>query len=442
MASVYSKNLQVYSAEQFKSSLETGNENLYFSFGRVPSWTDDNNPPQANTSVAYFYDVWKNMLGVKRLQGNDVRLATRRNNWTANSVYHAYDDCGCSSLYNDPNVKFFVVTNDWNVYKCISNNKGSISTVQPTSTITSSSIETSDNYIWKYMYTLSDEDRLRFTTNGFIPIKKLNSDNGSLQWQVQDSSIFGSIESVVVSNAGSGYSVLTPPTISILGDGKDATAIATINATSTGIERITITNKGSGYTYANVAVSVSVANSAALRAVMSPPGGHGHNPVEELGGSNVVINIRLRGTEEGILDVQNEIRQVAILRDPKLSGGLSLASNLVYSQTTTVFTETGISDYLEDEYVYQGPSLENATFRGTVASWDPVTRKLELLDTIGNIKSEPLTGYTTKVSRSIVGSPIDKDLEPFTGSLLYIDNIKPIQRADDQTEDFKIVISF
>lgn len=442
MTSVYSKNLQVYSAEQFKASLETGNENIYFSFGRVPSWADDNNPPQANTSVAYFYDVWKNMLGVKRVQGNDVRLAIRRNDWQANTVYHAYDDCGCSSLFNDPNVKFFVVTNDWNVYKCISNNRGAVSTVQPTSTITSSSIETSDNYVWKYMYTLTDEDRLRFTTNGYIPIKRLAADDGSLQWQVQQSSIFGSIEHVTVASSGSGYSPSNPPIINIVGDGRDATAIATVNATTTGIERISITNKGAGYTYANVVIGTSVANSAVLRPIMSPPGGHGHNPVEELGGSSVVINTRLRGTEGNILDVANEIRQISLLRDPKLKDGQTLASNLVYSQTTTVFTETGISDYQEDEFVFQGPNLENATFRGTVASWDPVTRKLELVDTIGNIKSEPLTGYTTKVSRNIVGNPIEKDLEPFTGSLLYIDNIKPIQRAADQTEDFKIVISF
>ena len=235
MVSVYSKNLQVYNAEQFKTSLETGNEMVYFSFGRVPSWTDDNSPPQANTSVAYFYDVWKNMLGVKKVQGNDIRLGIKRTNWSSNTVYHAYDDCGCSLLQNNPNARYFVVTSDWNVYKCIANNKGAASTVQPTSTITTSSVETSDNYVWKYMYTLTDEERMRFTTDGYIPIKRLDADDGSLQWQVQQSSIFGSIESVVVSYPGSGYSVSNPPTVTIVGDGKDATAIATVNAISTGI---------------------------------------------------------------------------------------------------------------------------------------------------------------------------------------------------------------
>lgn len=441
MASVYSKNLQVYNAEQFKASVESDSGSyLYFTFGKVSPWANDADPPQANSSVSYFYDVWKNMIGAKKVQGNDVRLGIKRNDWTSNTVYHAYDDCGCSLLQNNPNARYYTVTSDWNVYKCISNNNGSISTVKPTSIITTSSVQTSDNYVWKYMYTLSDEERLRFVTNNYIPVKTLVEDDGSLQWQVQQASIFGSIESIFVTNPGSGYNPNVSPIITITGDGSGATAIATVNAISTGIERITITNKGSGYTYANVAVTAS-SNTAVARAVMSPPGGHGHNPAEELGGSNVILNVRLRGTEEGILDVENELRQVSIIKNPKLRSTQTLASNLVYSQTTSLIMDTGISNYSEDEYVYQGASLELASFRGTVASWDSGNNRLELIDVIGNPTTDILTGQTSKVSR-LVQSVIARDLEPFSGSLLYIDNIMPIQRAADQTEDFKIVISF
>lgn len=441
MASVYSKNLQVYNAEQFKASVESDSGSyLYFTFGKVSPWANDADPPQANSSVAYFYDVWKNMIGTKKVQGNDVRLGIKRNDWTSNTVYHAYDDCGCSLLQNNPNARYFIVTSDWNVYKCISNNNGSISTVKPTSIITTSSVQTSDNYVWKYMYTLSDEERLRFVTNNYIPVKTLVEDDGSLQWQVQQASIFGSVESVFVTYPGSGYNPSIPPTITITGDGTGATALATVNAISTGIERITITNKGSGYTYANVAITAT-SNTAAARAVMSPPGGHGHNPADELGGSNIILNVRLRGTEEGVLDVENELRQVSIIKNPKLRSTQTLASNLVYSQTTTLIMDTGISNYSEDEFVYQGASLEAASFRGTVASWDSSNNRLELIDVVGNPTTDILTGQTSKVSR-LVQSVTARDLESFSGSLLYIDNIMPIQRAADQTEDFKIVISF
>ena len=278
-------------------------------------------------------------------------------------------------------------------------------------------------------------------TTQYIPVKTLTEDDGSLQWQVQTAAVQGSIEAVFVMYSGSGYSANNPPTVTLVGDGTGATAIATVNATSTGIERITITNKGAGYTYANAILSVATANSANVRPIMSPPGGHGARPAEELGGTYAIINTRLRGTEDGILDVQNEFRQTALIKNPFLLNTQNLASNLVYSQTTTLIMDQGISNYAEDEFVYQGSSLATATFRGTVASWNPDTNVLELVDTIGNPTTDILTGNSTKVSR-YVESVIAKDLQPYSGSLLYINNITPIQRASDQTEDFKIVISF
>ena len=442
MASIYSTNLQVYNAEQFKNSIKSMEQPyIYFTFGKVGSWANDSAPPQANSSVAYFYDVWKNMVGAKKIQGNDIKLGVRRFDWTANTVFNAYDDCGCSLVLNSANSKYFVLTDDWNVYKCISNNRGSISTVKPTSKITSTSVETADSYIWKYMYTLSDEDRLRFLTAEYMPVKTLAEDDGSLQWQVQTAAVQGSIETVFVTYPGSGYSANNPPTVTLVGDGTGATAIATVNAISTGIEKISITNKGAGYTYANAILSVATANSANVRPVMSPPGGHGARPTEELGGTYAIINTRLRGTEDDILDVQNEFRQISLIKNPFLLNTQNLASNLVYSQTTTLIMDQGISNYAEDEFVYQGSSLATATFRGTVASWNPATNVLELVDTIGNPTTDILTGNSTKVSR-YVESVIAKDLQPYSGSLLYINNIVPIQRASDQTEDFKIVISF
>jgi hypothetical protein len=59
----------------------------------------------------------------------------------------------------------------------------------------------------------------------------------------------------------------------------------------------------------------------------------------------------------------------------------------------------------------------------------------------GTLTTDPLTGDTSKASRQVQSS-INKAFTPYTGSLLYINNITPIQRATDQTEDFKIVVSF
>ena len=440
MASIYTKSTQIFNAENFKASVGDASEPyVYFTFGKVDAWSSEVAPPQANSSVETFNQVWKNMMGAKKIVGNDVRLAIRRFDWVSGTVYDEYDDSEANLDMNDPDVKFYVVTDEWNVYKCLGNNNGGVSTVKPTTINTYIAERVADKYIWKYMYTLSDEEKLRFTTENYIPVRTLTEDNGTLQWHVQDSAVQGSIGSIKIVDTGSGYS--TTPTITITGDGTGAEAAATVNATTYGIESILITNKGQNYTYANVAIISATGSGANARAIMSPTGGHGANPVEELGGSFVMINPRLRGSESGIFDTQNEIRQIALIKNPVLRDGATIASGIVYSQTTTVEVEPTGDNYVEDEYVFQGASLSAASFKGRVVSWNSAQNLLNLIDVSGTLTTDGLTGDTSKASRLVLDS-IDKAFTPYTGSLLYINNIAPIQRATDQTEDFKIVVSF
>ena len=62
MASVRSKDFGIFVAKQFRESVsEPSGANLYLTFGKVLPWTNDANPPQANTSDASIYEVWDNM---------------------------------------------------------------------------------------------------------------------------------------------------------------------------------------------------------------------------------------------------------------------------------------------------------------------------------------------------------------------------------------------
>ena len=89
MASVYSKDLEVYSAEQFKKNIDGAN--VYLTFGYQSAWTNDQNPDQANTSVESYNETWRTMVGGKQIFGSDVYHVIPRFNWTANTVYMAYD---------------------------------------------------------------------------------------------------------------------------------------------------------------------------------------------------------------------------------------------------------------------------------------------------------------------------------------------------------------
>jgi len=173
------------------------------------------------------------------------------------------------------------------------------------------------------------------------------------------------IEKITITNPGYGYTEI--PTVTITGDGTGATALPRVNTQSNTISSIIISSKGSGYTHANVIISDSgTGANATARAVLSPPGGHGSNPLFELGGSYLVLNPRLKGSENGKFPTVNEFRQVSLLLNPKERATNNAAANVIYSQLVIAVLDTGITNYNQDELVYQGPSLSSATFTGII----------------------------------------------------------------------------
>jgi hypothetical protein len=442
--SVYSKNLNIFNAEQFKESAsESANSSLYFTIGKVEPWANDSAPLQANSSVTSLYEVYRNMVGAKRITGNDMYHCIRRIDWTQGTVYDRYDHCTCSLILFNANTDFYVVTPNWDVYKCISNNNGAPSQNVPTQKITTGTVQEADGYIWKYMYSISAAEQLRFTTDKYIPVKTLLNDDNSLQWDVQESAKDGTIDYVQILNAGQDYTDNTKIWVSITGDGTSANAFAQTNVMSNTISSIVMDIPGSGYTYADLTINddSGSGSGAVLRAIISPPGGHGSDPLRELGGSNLMINVRLRYDENEKLPVTNDFRQISIIKDPLIYGTNRVESNSVFDQTLSL-TLSGVGDdtFIEDEIVYQGVT-PNTTFTGTVVSWDS-SGILKLSDTRGSLIAASITGESSGATGVVSFPVIFPEVQPYSGQLLYIDNVQPISRSSDQIEDFKIVLKF
>lgn len=442
MASVRSKNLEISNAIQFRESVsEESNTKIYLTFGKVDAWSNESAPLQANSSVTSFYQVWDNMVGGKLITGNDIHHAIPRHDWTSNTSYDQYDHCTCSLMLFDANTKFYVVTDDWNVYKCISNNSGSLSTQKPTSVSTTATTNTSDGYVWKYMYTISPSERIKFTTSNYMPVKTLTINDNSLQWQVQQNAIKGAIDYIQVRNGGENYFENSAISIIITGDGTGANAFARVNTVSNTIANVVVDSVGSNYTYASAIITANTGANAELRVIVGPPNGHGSDPLRELGGSYLILNPRLRGSEGGILSVTNEYRQISLMEEPQFFGSNTVATNTVFSQLMTVTVNGTSVDYDEDEVVYQGTSLSSSYFRGRVVEWDSGNSSMKLSGTVGNPTADLLIGATSSAAR-FVDSVTNPTLKKYSGNLLYIDNVEPIQRSDDQTEDFKIILRF
>ena len=431
---------RVNNAEQFKESVTepTPNTNLYLTYGKVDAWENDFSPPVPNTSVISEYEIWSNMIAGKKILGNDISHVIPRFNWTANTSYIAYDHRN-PDLY-EYNTPFYVLTSDYNVYKCLANNNSADSTVEPTAINPSTPTETSDGYIWKYMYTISDSDLLRFATTNFMPVKTLPANEGSLQWSVQEAATEGAIYSIVVSNTGSGYTNTSNIIVTINGDGSSAEATATINTTSETVTSIVLTDYGQNYTQATVTISGGGGTGAEAAAIISPFGGHGSNPVYELGGSSLMLNAVIRNSEGSLLPVTNDVRQISLIKDPLKSDGQTVSTNIVVLHAQTI-TTTGTGDYQQDEIVYQGGSVSSASFLGRVVSWDSANGIAVVINTVGTPTTQSLIGATSTTGR-FVSAVKPSELKPYTGQILYVSNIEPIVRSSDQAEDYRIVLKF
>ena len=198
MAALVTNKFRIHNAKQFieafdEVSFTSGaavtdssgllNSNMYLFIGKVTGWSDDASPPTPTDSVANtHYENWRDMIAAKKITSTDVSHVIPRKNWTNNTNYFAYTD-NTSTLFSQD---FYVMTGDYNVYKCLSNSEtnssgttASTSTTKPTGTGTAI-ISTADGYKWKFMYQIPASDALKFVTPNYIPVDKVRRSNGYL----------------------------------------------------------------------------------------------------------------------------------------------------------------------------------------------------------------------------------------------------------------------
>ena len=425
MPSIVTSKFRVHNAQQFVESFsETSNTVMYLFVGKNTAFPDDNSPPTPINSTANIeFTPWRDMFGAKRIQSSDVSHAIPRYNWTSGTVYTEYSDTSTSLLTDT----FYVMTEDYNVYKCLFNAGNTASTTKPTG-VSTSQFTTADGYIWKYMYTVTTSNALKFLTTDYIPVQTLTTDGGEDQYDVQTAAVNGAVNVIKVTSGGSGYA--TAPAVTITGDGTGATANATITANA--VTSVTVTAAGTGYTRATVSFA---SGAAAATAVISPKGGHGSDAVEELGGKYVIINTRLEGSESNTISTANEFRQVGLVRDPFLFGTTTRATGSAFRQTFR-YTLSGITGtFTNDETVTSGSNTASVVEFTTPNLF--VTKPVNAAFANGATVTGGTSGATATISA--ISTP---SLEAYTGDLLYVENRVPISRASDQIEDVKLIIQF
>ena len=452
MAAIITNKFRIHNAESYIEGFsESAATNVYLFIGRPQPWTDDTSPPTPADNSDTNFNAYDDMVAMKRVTASDVTHAVVRRDWTSGTVYDEYahdytssnqSNSGASDLFS---ATFYVLTEDYNVYKCISNNGNTASTTKPTGTSTGY-ITTADGYEWKYMYTVSAADALKFLSTDFMPVKYVTSDPGAgqpykEQWDTQQNATDGEIKNILITNAGSGYS--SAPTVTITGDGTGATATATVSAGN--ITAVSITNEGSGYTQATITLSGGGGTGGAMKAIISPKGGHSSNPVHELGGFYVMNNVRLEYNDgAGDFPVSNDYRRIGLVRDPYNYGTSVVATDTTRTATKSLTLESAglTGTFVVDETITGGTSGATAK----VIDWDATNRIVRYYQDINTgftafQAAETVTGGTSSATGT-VNAANNPEIEPDSGDIMYLEHRRPINRASDQIEDIKLVIEF
>ena len=189
------------------------NTHMYLFIGKVTAWADDTAPPTPTDSVSNtVYNHWRDMIAAKKIGSTDISHVAPRYNWTTGTNYFAYLHSN-NSLFDQ---QFYVMTDDYNVYKCLSNNNtDGASTTKPSGTGTAI-VSTGDGYKWKFLYQISAARALKFVTPSYIPTQRVrkanlaiaNTTDSSFQYAVEiaaNTSGNGAIEVVHVTSGGSNY---------------------------------------------------------------------------------------------------------------------------------------------------------------------------------------------------------------------------------------------
>jgi hypothetical protein len=198
---IITKKLNVEAAETFVRNVQTNSSYYVFAAKHTPYDGGDEIVPLPTDTTKTNIDIYNDMIFGKKVKYNDVTNMIRRYDWTVDTVYDMYDDIED----NLSDKKFYVAVNAGTytrVYKCLFNNYGAKSTVEPSETSPSQFETPSDGYIWKYMFSVDEFTMNKFSTVDYMPVV--------IDRTVTDSAISGAIEVIAVTDAGRGYDNYIP----------------------------------------------------------------------------------------------------------------------------------------------------------------------------------------------------------------------------------------
>jgi hypothetical protein len=513
MAAVVTDQFRILNASNFVDSVVSNNNSYYVflgldnpttvGFGRTTNW--DTNVPNPTDNIQYSGHYKDTALFGKKVTSSNIRRLIRKVTWTSNTSYDMYrDDYSISNPAPNSNssrlydTNYYVVNSDYRVYICIDNGssgespKGNKSQDQPTFTDLEPSAAgvSGVGYVWKYLFSISPSDIIKFDSTEYITIPNdWETSNDSQIISVReagDSSInFNQIKKVYIQSGGSGYS---SGIVDILGDGSGGRV--SITATGGVITSAIVTAGGTGYTYGIVDLgslqpSGSIPNPAKLIPIIPPSKGHGYDIYSELGTDKVLVYARFDDSTKDF-PTDTKFAQVGIVKNPTSFNSDSIFTQNQYSSLYSIKLTSSFSGTpVIGEKITQ-IRTDGKVAKGYVASYDGETKVLKyfrdrslyfkntfdqtdyntvtLDSNVSNFESGGANIVSNSFTASIdttfndnkvtVGSKVidlgvifteglaNPEINKNTGDIIYIDNRPLVERDIRQKEDVKIILEF
>ena len=525
MPAVVTDQFRLVNAGNFVDSVLDSNNSYYVflglpnpdvvGFGRTTSWPS--NPIDNQQYLTTYRDT--SLFG-KKINSSNIRRVVKKHNWVANTRYdmyrHDYTESNkapnsqTGSLYK---TNFYVLTSEFKVYICLDNGgsgvpsstdaKGVESLDEPTFTdLEPAAAGTQDPYVWKYLFTISPSDVIKFDSTEYIVLPSDWSTSTDPQIQsvreAGDSDINkNQIKKVFIENGGTGYNNNNTSTeeLDILGDGTGGKVLVTF--TNGTITDTIVSSGGSGYTFGMVNLQSYKNGATDIKAklipIIPPSKGHGSDVYTELGADKVLVYSRFDDSTKDF-PTDTHFGQVGIIKNPQKSGATGIVTEAQFSSLSAIKLQTAI-DAATDFNALIGVGITQTVTggiaRGTVASYDKDTQVLKYIqDRTLNLNQstfdntdfdgvnasakvlsfenngnqirtipggsvtfnslvESFTGITTVIGNKQINLGVqftnglaNPEINKKSGDVIYIDNRKKVERNVRQKEDVKIILEF
>lgn len=433
MSFLFKDGIRLTTIESVFNDIFSGRGNYYYFVGKILPWANPSVPDTPQDTQGYEYETRNKILLAKKIQITDVSFVIPRVNWTSGVVYDRFDgdysatNPATSGATNIRSARFYVLNSSFNVYKCLDNNKGAPSTVEPTGTDLTT-ITTADNYVWKYLYTIPLSSRNKFLTESFMPVQK-----AVLNPYYSD----GQINRITVDTRGSGYRGNSEVSLQVNGTFKSNVgnvAAQLIPAFTIGgsIQEVIIRNAGNNYSTANITI-VDNANTGSslyknlIDVILTNPGSDYFSSVQ----ANTTATVTTTGTQPTI------VANVALSYNANSVVGITIVNpgsgytNAIAANTSLVITTTGTAQ-----------PTTNATATLSFAS----TARLTPVILDGRIDrviiEDPGVSYRSNIQTTIsaIGDGSNVQLLPFVNESGELEDVIIVSRGNGYTSlDLEVI---